>query len=88
LQSDSQVADGDGCDVVIVTAGRRLDRQLKGYLGMVADLDLQGGGRVSGVLGAVSEHTVIIEEWDSISHEPNGKPLTIDITKIARVTIP
>jgi hypothetical protein len=43
---------------------------------------------ISGVLGAVSEETIVIQERDSLWHQPNGNPVTIVQSRIVRITIP
>jgi hypothetical protein len=88
LHSDSQVSGDGSCDEIIVTAEGRLNWQLERFLGKVADFDLQRGRRISGVLGAASDHAVVIEEWDALAHRPNGNPLTIALAEIVRITIP
>ena len=87
-ESQRMAADSYDYDVVMATPGRPLYRELEPYLGMVADIELLDREVISGVLGAVSEETIVIEEWDSVSHQPNGNPVTIALSRIVRITIP
>jgi hypothetical protein len=65
-------------------AQQRLER----YVGYVADMILLDGSQLSGTIVAVSATCLIIECWNSTTHETNGDLSTVAIDTLQRVSIP
>ena len=62
--------------------------ELSRSLGMEVNLELRQGGNISGVLGAVTADTVILEHWDKSKSGPSGEPFTMSIDQMLRIVIP
>jgi hypothetical protein len=76
-------------DVIEVDLGvERAAFELDQVVGMVVDLELLDGGRVCGVLGAVSTEALILEHWEAALSGPNGDPFTVCMKTVRRVLVP
>jgi hypothetical protein len=73
--------------VIEVANGPIVREQLIDHVGFMADLNLNDGDTMSGVIVGVAGDALILELWDSTIRGPNGDLATVAFYGVSRVCI-